>query len=106
MRWLRSQYLLLGISGSAAAVAALLLPETFSAVLLRKRAIHLRKETGDEGYMTNQERFKRPLIQVIRESLVRPLQLLITEPIILLFSVSIFVLVPYSSGLTPRCCDH
>lgn len=56
--------------------------------------------------MTNQERFKRPLVQVIRESLVRPLQLLITEPIILLFSVSTFVLVPYSIGLTPRCCDH
>jgi hypothetical protein len=83
----RVQYLLLGISGSAALVAVLVLPETYSVVLLRKRAVRLRKETGDEGYMTSQERFKRPLAQVLRESLIRPLQLLVTEPIIFLFSV-------------------
>lgn len=38
--------------------------------------------------MTSQERFKRPFAEVMRESLVRPLQMLVTEPIIFLFSVS------------------
>lgn len=85
--WRSNYYLLLGISGSACVVAAAALPETYAVVLLRRRAIKLRKETGDQGYMTNQERFKKPLVEVMKESLIRPIDILITEPIVFLFSL-------------------
>lgn len=75
------------MSGSACAVAAAILPETYAVVLLRRRAVKMRKETGDEGYMTSQERFKRPLAEVMKESLIRPVEILVTEPIVFLFSV-------------------
>lgn len=85
--WRANYYLLLGISGSACVVAAVALPETYAVVLLRRRAVKLRKETGDQGYMTNQERFKKPLAEVMKESLIRPIDILVTEPIVFLFSL-------------------
>ncbi|KAL7409823.1 major facilitator superfamily domain-containing protein [Mrakia frigida] len=85
--WRACYYLLLGVAGSAWAAASLLLPETYAVVLLRRRAEKLRKETGDQGFMTQQERFKKPVNEVIKTSLLRPLVLLFTEPIIFLFSL-------------------
>lgn len=38
--------------------------------------------------MTEQERHRKPFAEVARTSLIRPLQILVTEPIVLLFSVS------------------
>lgn len=87
--WRANYYLLLGLAGSATLAPYLFLPETYAVVLLRRRAIALRKETGDEGFMTTQERFRKPFAEVMKTSLIRPLQLLVTEPIIFLFSVSL-----------------
>ncbi|KAL7415092.1 major facilitator superfamily domain-containing protein [Mrakia frigida] len=85
--WRANYYLLLGLAGSATLAPYLFLPETYAVVLLRRRAIALRKETGDEGFMTTQERFRKPFAEVMKTSLIRPLQLLVTEPIIFLFSL-------------------
>ncbi|EMD38027.1 hypothetical protein CERSUDRAFT_113138 [Gelatoporia subvermispora B] len=65
------------------------LPETFAPVLLRKRAAKLREETGDPSYTTEQEMFKLSLSQVVVETLIRPFQMLATEPILLLMSMYI-----------------
>ncbi|WWD19342.1 hypothetical protein CI109_103801 [Kwoniella shandongensis] len=85
--WRANYYLLLGISGAAWLLTTFFLPETYAVVILRKRAQKLRKETGDESYVTEQELHKQPLSVVIKTSLVRPMQLLFTEPIVLLFTL-------------------
>ncbi|KAJ7499839.1 MFS general substrate transporter [Mycena latifolia] len=52
------------------------LPETFAPVILRKRATKLRTETGRDDI-------------VLAETLVRPFQMIVTEPILLLMSLFI-----------------
>jgi len=86
--WRANYYLLLGISFMATLMPFLFLPETYAVVLLRRRAEKLRKETGDEGYMTTQERFKKPFSEVLQASMIRPIVILFMEPIVFLFSVS------------------
>lgn len=44
--------------------------------------------------MTQQERFRKPFAEVMKTSLIRPVQLLFSEPIIFLFSVSLDVRAP------------
>jgi hypothetical protein len=83
-----SQYLLLIIIGIAWILCTFLLPETYAPVLLRKRAAKLRKETGDPSYMTEQERNKRSIGEIIKVSLFRPMEMLFMEPIILFITVS------------------
>jgi len=65
----------------------LFLRETYSPVLLRHRARELRKETGDHTIMTEQERMKRTAKEIMKIALLRPLQMLVFEPIITCFSV-------------------
>ena len=65
------------------------IPETFSPVILKRRARKLRKETGDPNIATEQELFKVPFSQLIIETLVRPFEMLVTEPILLLLSLYI-----------------
>ncbi len=65
------------------------IPETYSPVILKRRAQRLRKETGDLNIATEQELFKVPFSQLIVETLIRPFQMLATEPILLLLSLYI-----------------
>lgn len=65
------------------------IPETFAPVLLRKRAEKLRKETGNPNITTEQEMFQASFSQVLTETLIRPFQMLLTEPILLLMSMYI-----------------
>ncbi|KAH9952005.1 MFS general substrate transporter [Amylocystis lapponica] len=67
----------------------LTIPETYAPVLLRKRAIRLREETGDPNITTEQEMFKASFSQMIIETTFRPFQMLATEPILLLMSLYI-----------------
>ncbi|KZT53948.1 MFS multidrug transporter [Calocera cornea HHB12733] len=79
-----------------AAVAWLLLtftvPETYAAALLLKRAKKLRKETGDDSHVTEQEIDPRPTGERLRLFLLRPFQLLFLEPIVLFLSLYMSVL--------------
>ncbi|GAA6049248.1 hypothetical protein JCM3770_005904 [Rhodotorula araucariae] len=68
------------------AFTSILLVETYAPTLLKWRAKKLRKETGDASIMTEQERQGRPLAEVANESLLRPLVMLTTEPIMTAFS--------------------
>ncbi|BGP50478.1 hypothetical protein JCM10450v2_006397 [Rhodotorula kratochvilovae] len=65
---------------------AVALRETYAPTLLKWRAQKLRKETGDETIMTEQERQGRPLSEIAHETLTRPLVMLATEPIMLCMS--------------------
>ncbi|KAI0682794.1 MFS general substrate transporter [Cytidiella melzeri] len=65
------------------------LPETYPPVILKRRAVRLRKETGDENIRTEQELFKVPFAQMMQDTLIRPFQMLLTEPILLLLSLYI-----------------
>lgn len=64
-----------------------LLPETFAPVLLKKRAQKMRKETEDPTFVTEQEVLRRPLGDIVVETLIRPFQMLVEEPILLLMSL-------------------
>lgn len=48
------------------------IPETFAPVLLGKRAVMLRKETGDESIVTEQEIYGKSVGQLLVETLIRP----------------------------------
>ncbi|KAF3767979.1 MFS general substrate transporter [Cryphonectria parasitica EP155] len=56
--------------------------ETFAPVILQRRAEKLRRDTGNTDYRTAYERLddKKPLAQVLRQALTRPLRLLAFHP--------------------------
>ncbi|KAK9470654.1 major facilitator superfamily domain-containing protein [Dipodascopsis tothii] len=89
-RWI--YYVMLILTGAVFALMTLTIPETYTPELLKRRAAKLRKETGDASYKTNLEVNKRPLGEVVRTSLCRPLLLLCREPIVLLFSIYMSIL--------------
>ncbi|ORY89010.1 major facilitator superfamily domain-containing protein [Leucosporidium creatinivorum] len=83
-RWI--YWVLLIFSGFCWLVAFAFLPETYAPTILRWRAEQLRKETGDDTIQTEQERQRRSAADIAKESLLRPLQMLFTEPIMICFS--------------------
>ena len=58
-------------------------PETYHPVLLRSKAITLRKETGDERWKAPIEVMQRSMLQTILRSCYRPFLLLTLEPMVL-----------------------
>ncbi|KAG7292751.1 hypothetical protein NEMBOFW57_002791 [Staphylotrichum longicolle] len=67
-------------------------PETYAPTILARRAAKLRKQTGDNGHVTEAELDPRPFSQRIGVFLIRPFQLLFTELIVLLISLYMSVL--------------
>ena len=65
------------------------IPETFAPTILKRRAQKLRKETGDPNICTEQEMFGVPFGEMMKDTLIRPFQMLATEPILLLLSMYI-----------------
>jgi hypothetical protein len=65
------------------------IPETFAPVILKRRAAKLRKETGDPNICTEQEMFRIPFAEMMKDTLIRPFEMLATEPILLLLSMYI-----------------
>lgn len=59
-----------------------LIPETYSPVILKRRAIRLRKEIGDRNIITEQEKHKLTIRDIIRTSLIRPITMIMTEPVL------------------------
>ena len=71
---------------------AITVPETYAPTILLKRARRLRKETGDNTYVTEQEIDRRPLKDELKEYILRPFQLLFHELIVFLITVYMSVL--------------
>ena len=59
-----------------------LIPETYAPVILKRRAAKLRKEMGDKNIITEQEKVKLTFREIIRTSLIRPITMILTEPVL------------------------
>lgn len=59
-----------------------LVPETYAPVILKKRATKLRKETGNLNIVTEQEKYKLTFREIARTSLIRPITMIMTEPVL------------------------
>ena len=64
----------------------ILVPETFAPVILKRKAARLRKETGDDSYITKAETDRRPFSSTLKLAMTRPFIMMVTEPIVLFFS--------------------
>ncbi|GAA5915661.1 hypothetical protein JCM6882_002377 [Rhodosporidiobolus microsporus] len=84
--WRNLWWCLFATCGFFALVSTIFLRETYAPTLLKNRAAKLRKETGDVMIMTEQERQGRPLSEVAKETLLRPVVMLTTEAIMMCFS--------------------
>lgn len=71
-----------------------LIPETFAPVILKKRAKRLRKETGNDKIMTEQEATPLSFKEMLNNNLYRPLKFVVQEPVLDL--VCFFVALIYS----------
>ncbi|KAF2711667.1 multidrug resistant protein [Pleomassaria siparia CBS 279.74] len=67
-------------------------PETYTPTLLSQRAKKMRKSTGDDKYVTEEDLDMRPMSQRLRLFLLRPFQLLFQELIVFFISVYMSVL--------------
>ncbi|EEH38102.2 hypothetical protein PAAG_01023 [Paracoccidioides lutzii Pb01] len=76
-------YMMLIWSGSILISIILIVPETYHPVLLRRKAIRLRRETGDERWKATIEMTERSVLQTILRFVYRPMLLLILEPMCL-----------------------
>ncbi len=61
----------------------LFVPETFSKVLLRRKAQQLRASTGNDQWFASAEKMNRSITQTVLRSCYTPFQLLILEPMCL-----------------------
>jgi MFS family permease len=89
-RWLYWIQLILG--GAIYLTLALTVPETYAPKILTERAKRLRKETGDDTHVTEEEIGRRPFLETITIFVARPFQLLFGELIVFLISVYMSVL--------------
>lgn len=67
-------------------------PETYAPTILARRAAKLRKQTGDNSYITEEDLDPTPFGQKIAIFLIRPFQLLFRELIVFLISLYMSVL--------------
>ena len=58
-------------------------PETYAPVLLRRKAIQLRKETGEQRWQAPLEKMNKSVARTVLWSCIRPFQLLVLEPMCL-----------------------
>lgn len=57
-------------------------PETYHPVLLRRKAMQLRKETGNQEWIAPIEKLDRSITKTVLWSCIRPFQLLFFEPMV------------------------
>jgi len=63
-------------------IVVALIPETYAPVILKRRAKKLRKETGNVNIITEQEKVKLTLGEIIQTTLIRPINMILTEPVL------------------------
>ncbi|PIB02543.1 putative MFS-type transporter [Cercospora beticola] len=89
-RWL--YWLQLILSGACYILITFTVPETYAPTILARRAKKLRKETGNDSYVTEVDLDLRPLSERLRVFLLRPFQLLFQELIVMFISLYMSVL--------------
>lgn len=63
-------------------MTAFFLPEVYGPVLLKRRAVSLRKSTGNSAYWHPHENVKLDFKSIVTKHLARPLRMLFTEPMV------------------------
>lgn len=87
--------LLFWVNFAFAGFAGLLMasiPETYAPVILKRRARKLRKETGNPNIMTEQEALKLNFKQLLETVLIRPVSMMLTEPVLDLMNLYIVLI--------------
>lgn len=69
-------------SGVQLCLITLFVPETYHPVLLRRKAIRLRKETGNTEWIAPIEKMDRSIARTVLWSCIRPFELLFFEPMV------------------------
>ncbi|KAI7241156.1 MFS general substrate transporter [Hortaea werneckii] len=77
--WRWSFWVLLIWAGVMWTLIFFFVPETYAPVLLRQKAVLLRKETGDDRWQAPIERLQRSVAKTVLWSCIRPFQLLFFE---------------------------
>lgn len=90
-RWL--YWIQLILSGVVLLLITFTVPETFAPTILSRRAKAMRKDLGNDRYVTEMELDQQALFQKLRVFLFRPFQLLFLEPIV--FFISLYACVIY-----------
>ncbi|KAF1850118.1 MFS general substrate transporter [Cucurbitaria berberidis CBS 394.84] len=81
--WRWCFYVLIIWSGVQLCLIILFVPETYHPVLLRRKAIRLREETGNQEWIAPIEKMHRSVAKTVLWSCIRPFQLLFFEPMCL-----------------------
>jgi MFS family permease len=90
--WQWCEWITLIISGLVLTAVVLFQPETFAPILLKWKAAHLRRITGDERFVAEVEIRAHPFPTRLLNALYRPFLLLAREPIVILFSLYLAVI--------------
>ena len=77
--WRWSFWVLVIWAGVLWLMILIFVPETYAPVLLRRKAIELRKETGDDRWQAPIEKMKKSVAKTVLWSCIRPFQLLMLE---------------------------
>lgn len=80
------------LSGVVWILITFTIPETYAPTILASRAKKMRKETGNQDFVTEQDLDMRPMGERLRIFLIRPFQLLFAELIVFLISIYMSVL--------------
>ncbi|GAP90903.2 putative polyamine transporter 2 protein [Rosellinia necatrix] len=89
-RWL--YWLTLILSGIVWVLITFTVPETYAPTILTRRAKKMRKDTGEQDWVTEQDLDMRPLGERMRIFLIMPLKLLFGELIVFLITLYMSVL--------------
>ncbi|KAJ4988291.1 bicyclomycin resistance [Stagonosporopsis vannaccii] len=81
--WRWCFYVLIIWSGLQLFLIVFFVPETYHPVLLRRKAIRLREETGNQEWIAPIEKLDRSISKTVLWSCIRPFQLLFFEPMCL-----------------------
>lgn len=87
LEWRWIQFIQAIYTGTIFIVILFCLKETRGSVILTRRAARLRKETGDPRYQARAEAERASIVILIKNSLTRPIWMLFTEPIVMVFSL-------------------
>ena len=83
----RTQWITLILAGLCGTGAFILVPETFAPVLLARRAKRIRHSTGDWAIHAKHEEKAISMRDVAEDYLMRPLRMLLLEPILDLLTI-------------------
>lgn len=90
--WRWTEWITLVLSGAILVLIVLLQPETFAPILLKWKAKHLRRVTGDKRYVAEVELRAESFWKRLIHALYRPFLLTFREPIVILFALYLTVI--------------